>query len=171
VTLIVHPLPPVPVITLSGNALTSSSSTGNQWYLNGALIPGATDPTFSPAESGDYYVVVSDAVSGCASLPSNIISFLLTGIETSHYDGWVSVYPNPFHDKISVSYILQEAGPVKITLVDIYGKTVGTILDSELQSTGKHQAAFDTQNMPAGFYILKVRSPHYSISKKILCTD
>lgn len=171
VTLTVHPLPPSPVIILTGTYFTSSSSTGNQWYLNGALIPGATNPTFSPIVSGDYYAIVSDPITGCTSLPSNMITFLLTGMDPSGFDGWVSVYPNPFRDKILVSFILQEAGTVKITLFDIYGKVVGTILEAELQSTGKHQAEFDTQNLPAGFYIIKVRSPHYSISKKILCTD
>ena len=168
VSLTVHPLPPIPVITLTGGSLTSSSATGNQWYLNDALIPGATDPVYTPSTSGIYYVIVSDPVSDCPSLPSNNINFLMTGIDQSGMEGLVSVYPNPFREKITISYMLEEAGAVKISLFDAFGKEVRVILDPERQSAGKHQAEMTAEVLSNGVYIIKIQTPFYTISKKII---
>jgi hypothetical protein len=170
VSLTVYPLPPTPVITFTGGSLTSSSATGNQWYLNDALIPGATDPVYTPAVSGNYYVIVSDAVSGCPSLPSNSINFLMTGIDPSSMDGGGGVYPNPFREKMTISYILQEAGTVKISLFDTFGKEVRVIQDPERQSSGKHQVEMTAGNLVNGVYIVKIQTLSYTVSKKVLLT-
>jgi Peptidase family C25/CUB domain/Secretion system C-terminal sorting domain/Peptidase family C25, C terminal ig-like domain len=168
VSLTVHPLPSTPVITFTGGSLTSCSSTGNQWYLNDAMIPGATNPVYIPSTTGIYYVVVSDLVSGCPSLPSNSINFLMTGINPSGMEGLVSVYPNPFREKITISYILQEAGAVKISLFDAFGKEVRVIRDPDRQSAGKQQVEMTAENLNNGVYIIKIQTLSYSISKKII---
>jgi hypothetical protein len=76
-TVTVNPIPPTPTITPSGPTtfctggsvtLTSSSATGNQWYLNGNLIGGETNQTYVATASGNYTVVVTS--SGCSSAPS-----------------------------------------------------------------------------------------------------
>jgi hypothetical protein len=170
VSLTVHPLPPTPVITFTGSSFTSSSSTGNQWYLNSALIPGATDPVYTPTVSGLYYVIVSDLVSGCASLPSNNIYFLMTGIDLSNMDRWVSVYPNPFREKITITYEIPENGSVKISLFDTFGKELRIIQDNAKQSAGKHQAEMTAENLNNGVYIVKIQTQSYTVSKKILLT-
>lgn len=48
--------------------LTSSSPTGNQWYLNGSLIGGATAQQYNATASGSYIVTVT--AGGCTSAPS-----------------------------------------------------------------------------------------------------
>ncbi|MGE5715357.1 MAG: hypothetical protein ACM369_01805, partial [Acidobacteriota bacterium] len=48
--------------------LTSSSPTGNQWYVNGNAIGGATAQQYSATASGSYTVTVT--ASGCTSAPS-----------------------------------------------------------------------------------------------------
>jgi hypothetical protein len=76
-TVTVNPAPPTPTITPSGSqtlcasgnvTLTSSSATGNQWYLNGNPIGGATNQTYVATVAGSYTVVVT--TSGCSSAPS-----------------------------------------------------------------------------------------------------
>jgi hypothetical protein len=68
------PLPATPTITPSGPTtfcapgsvtLTSSSSSGNQWYLNGSPISGATGQTLLVTASGSYTNTVTG--SGCSS--------------------------------------------------------------------------------------------------------
>ena len=47
-TMTVNPIPATPTITSSGGMiLTSSSPTGNQWYLNGGIIAGATSQNYT----------------------------------------------------------------------------------------------------------------------------
>jgi PKD repeat protein len=66
----VNPLPVAPTIStsdpttfcLGGYAkLTSSAATGNQWYWNGALMTGETNPTLTVTAAGDYTVSFTDA--------------------------------------------------------------------------------------------------------------
>ena len=77
-TVTVNPVPATPTITPGGPTtfcaggsvtLTSSSASGNQWYLNGNPIGGATSNTYSATASGNYTVVVTTA--GCSSAPSS----------------------------------------------------------------------------------------------------
>jgi hypothetical protein len=73
----VNPIPPTPTITPGGPTtfctggsvtLTSSSASGNQWYLNGNAIGGATAQTYPATASGSYTVQVT--TSGCTSSAS-----------------------------------------------------------------------------------------------------
>ncbi len=52
--------------------LTSSSATGNQWYLNGVAIPGAINQTYTVTASGTYTVVYT--IGTCSSQVSNSIA-------------------------------------------------------------------------------------------------
>src|SRR5205823_10824826 len=82
----VNPIPPTPTITPNGpttfNAggsvtLTSSSASGNQWYLNSSPIGGATNQTYVATASGDYTVVVTtNGCSSAASAPTTVTVIL-----------------------------------------------------------------------------------------------
>jgi hypothetical protein len=73
----VNPIPPTPAINAGGPTtfcaggsvtLTSSSASGNQWYLSGNAINGATGNTYNATASGNYTVVVT--ANGCSSAAS-----------------------------------------------------------------------------------------------------
>jgi hypothetical protein len=77
-TVTVNPLPATPTITPGGPTtfcaggsvtLTSSSATGNQWYLNGSPIGGETNQTYNATASGSYTVKVTDG-NNCVSAAS-----------------------------------------------------------------------------------------------------
>jgi len=48
-------------LATNGDTLISSSATGNQWYLNGSIIPGATSQKYLATVSGNYNVVVKNS--------------------------------------------------------------------------------------------------------------
>jgi hypothetical protein len=73
----VNPIPATPTITPGGPTtfcaggsvtLTSSSTSGNQWFLNGSPIGGATNQTYSASVNANYTVAVT--TSGCTSAPA-----------------------------------------------------------------------------------------------------
>src|SRR4029077_10008942 len=75
----INPIPPAPTITPGGPTtfcaggsvtLSSDSASGNQWYLNGNPIGGATNTTYLATASGNYTVVVT--LAGCSSAASAI---------------------------------------------------------------------------------------------------
>ncbi len=167
-TLTVRPLPLTPTIIYNNGLLISSSSAGNQWYLNDAMIPDATDQVFTPTASGLYYVIVSDTISSCPSLPSNGIYFPTNGIHQFSMDRMVSVYPNPFMETISISYEIKEKGAVKISLFDEFGKELRVTLDNEKQTAGKHLIEMTAGNLSNGIYLMKIQTPTYTLVKRIL---
>jgi hypothetical protein len=76
-TVTVNPIPSTPVITPSGPTtfcngssvdLVSGTASGNQWYLDGNLIGGATSQTYNATLPGSYTVIVTQ--SGCSSSAS-----------------------------------------------------------------------------------------------------
>ena len=71
-TLTVNSLPPVPIISQNDAVLTSSSATGNQWYLNDTLIVGATGQTYICTQNGQYTVTVTNTA-GCSSTSAAVI--------------------------------------------------------------------------------------------------
>ena len=81
VTLTVNPLPATPTATPGGPTtfcaggsvtLTSSAASGNQWFLNGNPIGGATNTTFVASASGSYTVKTTDG-NGCTSAASSAV--------------------------------------------------------------------------------------------------
>jgi hypothetical protein len=74
VNVTVYPSPPVPTITQYDSLLISGSSTYNQWYFNGTLLPGDTGQNLVATQLGTYSVVVTDS-NGC----SNSDSYVYTG--------------------------------------------------------------------------------------------
>ena len=70
---------PRPHITSLGNALISSSLTGNQWNLNGMPIVGETGISITPVTGGNY-TVTSNYGLGCIAT-SEVYRVVFTGIE------------------------------------------------------------------------------------------
>ena len=71
----INPIPATPTISGTNNfctggstTLTSSSASGNQWFLNGNPIGGATNQTYVATAGGSYTVTVT--ASGCTSATS-----------------------------------------------------------------------------------------------------
>jgi hypothetical protein len=66
--------PPKPSIVRAENVLGSSAPLGNQWFLNGVAIPGATGQFLQATQPGSYTVQVTLDV-GCPSLLSEPFVF------------------------------------------------------------------------------------------------
>jgi hypothetical protein len=171
VALTIHALPLTPVITFMNNTLSSNASCGNQWYLNYAFIPGATSQYYTPLASGLYYVIVSDTLTGCSSLPSNSINFLFTGLDQHSDEETVNVYPNPFRNKFNISYETSESGNVRISLLDMFGKEVRIIQEDAKQTSGKHIVEMQAEDLKSGIYIVRIQTQSYSVLKKVLLTE
>jgi gliding motility-associated-like protein len=77
-----NPAPTAPVVTASPGTtvclgtpatLTSSYTTGNQWYYNTNSIVGATAVTYAASASGDYKVEYTDPLTGCKNFSTTTV--------------------------------------------------------------------------------------------------
>jgi len=149
-------LPPIPTISASGNTLTSSSATGNQWYLNGTIINGATNQSYTATQSGNYTVEVTN-VNNCSSISASF-NFTLTGIFDNYKPVEFSIYPNPNNGFIFLSF--ENISVTDIRVLNNLGEVVFI--------SNKKISSIDLSDKPKGVYFLLLTSKGQTISKKII---
>ncbi|WP_073280775.1 T9SS type A sorting domain-containing protein [Hymenobacter psychrotolerans] len=159
VTINARPAQPTvsPVYNGATTTLSSSSATGNQWYLNGVAIAGATSQTYvvnSAAQFGSYTVVVTNATTTCASLPS---APLLVNSSLKQLAGAsLSVYPNPTTDG---HVTVELSGYANATELNVYNAVGQLVLSTSAAGrTGVQKATLDMRQLPAGVYLLRART-------------
>lgn len=151
VSVTVHPLPPTPTITVSGTLLLSSATSGNQWYLNGALLQGENQQAKFANVSGNYYVVTTD-VNGCSS-QSATVTITLTNIDNLSSAKSVAVYPNPSTGFVSILFS-ENVKLLQLELFDIAGRKVSAHSSNDIKS-GQAQP-FIISEFPDGIYQLRI---------------
>ncbi len=155
-----------PSISIVGNILTSSAVVGNQWYLDGVIIPGATNQNDTAIANGNYTVVVTSA--GCTSAISNPTPYFSVGIANLVNDNSISIYPNPFSDNFYVSFYLAQATQLSIEVTDVLGRTIKTVDQKEFnQGTTNLEINFTNGELNNGMYFLKVTSASGTVNKKL----
>lgn len=115
---------PVVQIAANGNVLTASPSGAGYtfvWYLNGQSIPGATSATYSPAQNGNYSVLVTNSVS-CSGLSAET-AFVINGI-TSQAADFIVIYPNPNAGDMLYFEIPQSFNGGALKIIDVTGRVV-----------------------------------------------
>jgi len=75
-------------------------------------------------------------------------------------------YPNPFNSMTKVKFQIANSGKVKITVFDILGKEVATLVNEPLQP-GTYETTFDASNLSSGIYFYKLQTKNFSETKKM----
>jgi hypothetical protein len=150
ITVQVNAMPAKPVITQNGGELVSSIATGNQWYLNGTLIPNATGQVCKPTATGNYSVKVTNG--GCAGPESEKYNYLYTAIIDLSGDNFISLTPNPVIEKAYLKFTLNGINTLSVQVFNLQGQ-VGKSWNN--LSTG---ATLDLATLPGGIYFVRVMS-------------
>jgi hypothetical protein len=180
----VNPIPGTPTITPGGPTtlcaggsvtLTSSSASGNQWYLNGNPIGGATAQQYNAATPGDYTVTVTtsgatSATSAKTSVTANTAPTLTyTTQQSITFGGSLNVTPTAASDNGTVSYEVL-AGHVLATAPTVNPSGVVSITNA--QPAGMHsitvRATDDCGVTTDATFTLQVKSPANVSGTKIV---
>lgn len=70
----------------------------------------------------------------------------------------------------AVSFSLPARNAVSLTLHDLSGRTRATLLTGEL-AAGNHTARLDAASLPAGLYFVRLRTPEFSETRRVLLTE
>ncbi|MGD9897780.1 MAG: T9SS type A sorting domain-containing protein, partial [Calditrichaceae bacterium] len=76
-------------------------------------------------------------------------------------------YPNPFNPETTIEFGTAGRGHVEITVFDITGKLVATLLDNEV-TAGTHQVKWNASGFASGLYFYKVKTSDRMITKKLI---
>jgi photosystem II stability/assembly factor-like uncharacterized protein len=102
-----------PLAIDSMGVLISTADAGNQWFLNGSAITGATGKRYKPTKTGSYTVQTS--VNSCVSAMSNTVVFRSN-------DLGVIVFPNPTHELLNMDNT--QGRSLTYRILDMTGRTV-----------------------------------------------
>ncbi len=67
-------------------------------------------------------------------------------------------YPNPFNPQTNISFTLPSAERVTLTVHDLLGRTVATVLSSQTLGSGRHTFQFDARGLSSGMYVYRLQA-------------
>jgi len=76
-------------------------------------------------------------------------------------------YPNPFNPSTKISYSVANSSAVKLTVTDVLGKEVATLVSGR-QAPGTYTETWDATSQPAGVYFYKLVTNNIVKVKKML---
>jgi hypothetical protein len=156
IEIVVNPMPSIPSITLFSSNLVSSAVNGNQWYLDGELIEGATSQLYTPLVNGFYTVSVSlgNCTNGSEPFPYEGIITSISDVSSSFI-----VYPNPAKDYFTLQGLKSGA---EISIHSITGGQISKSISNENTIT------MSVSNLSKGVYILTVTQDQTVATKKLV---
>lgn len=153
-----------PVITQTGQTLSSSFTTGNQWYYYDKPIAGANAQTYTPTQSGDYKVGVTLGT-GCTVF-SDEYWFGVLALHPDKSEIGLAVFPVPATSLLNVAFNAKADASLTLSLVN----SAGQIIYSQQQAikAGNFSTLLDVSRQITGTYVLKITLGSKSYGRKIV---
>jgi hypothetical protein len=79
----------------------------------------------------------------------------------------LSSYPNPAAGSVTVEYTLPNDGRVTISLYDLSGRRVDTLVDTET-TTGRHEVCCDVSALPPGVYLAHLDTDAGDLTRRVV---
>jgi hypothetical protein len=79
--------------------------------------------------------------------------------------------PNPAGPCLGVAFTLPRSRPVALSLYDVSGRLVATLLDRSLRTAGTHEVSCDCSALPEGVYMVHLETDARVLTRRIVVTD
>lgn len=151
--------------TSSGTAASAPDSA--KWEANWTAPATATSATLNVIVNATNNNNNDDAGDLIYGKTLTLTKSSNTGIAESGI-AMLSIFPSPARSFVYVNYELKQSNNVMISLKDLQGKTVSTLLD-ETVSAGKQEHKFTFEsNISNGFYFVEIKTGAFVKTQKIL---
>ena len=147
--------PAAPTVTSDwGTSLSSSTSTGYQWFLDGSVLAGETSQDlFVTPPYGSYQVQIVDA-NGCTAWST---PFVLTLNLNENENDEIFAYPNPSNSLINISV---DAPIYDVNVIGMDG--------TQIRLTQINDGTYSLENVANGMYTMSVRTEKGIYFSKII---
>ncbi len=161
-TLIVNPLPLVNFsgldsIYCSMDAAVALTGVPDSGTFSGM---GVANNYFYPTTGVNTYVITysyTDSLGCSGSYSQSVIVEFCVGIDDNIYSDLIKVHPNPTTGKITLTNLPQNS-QVNISVFNIYGQKVATLVNNCSHPSTQATATFDARNLSSGIYYCTIRS-------------
>ncbi len=143
-------------------------TTSYLWYAPSARYPVIGFTLREMKTNGGEPVVTTTATINQQMTKTGIA---ITGMESPADEQFtVSLFPNPFIDKLTYNYFLRKQMPVTIELVDMTGKTLIVLAKEKIQSEGLHTGELDAAkyDLKMGIYYLRFKFGDKEMVSKVV---
>jgi hypothetical protein len=165
---------------LSVTAIVAGSANAYKWYRDGEEIAGAEGGTFSItsaqlSDAGSYHCeITSSLVPGLTLYRRPVVVTVEEAVYIADHESGIpdefvlyQNYPNPFNPVTEIRYGLPVDCHVEITVHDILGKKLATLV-SENQRTGYHSTEFNGSQLSSGVYFYRITVDRFSQVHKMI---
>ena len=157
------PLPEKPTITRNGNILVSSFAESYQWYGNDEKIEGAVEREYRVLMVGEYSVEIADE-NTCKSI-SDPVDVLVSVDDNKEISDIFEIHPNPNNGNFYIESNIEVFGTVNFLINNILGTPV---LKESFSSFGHINKNINLQKIPAGIYLLIIKTEFKTFRRKIV---
>jgi PKD repeat protein len=156
--------PDVPIIQFSNGVFISSVITGTfEWFRNDLLISGVTGSTYTPTETGNYVLTVTQ--NGCTST-SVVYKLQTLGIETSDLGHKLLVFPNPASDLVTIQFVNHTSnGDATVSFFDLSGRVLFSKRSYGIKSN--ESILLNVGEIPTGIYMIEVEQQNLFMRERI----
>ena len=141
---------------------------GVTWSANESLSEPFNPKVGYPNQEkmGDYFEMISNnegahlawanTMNGEQDVYYTFITPWFVGVDNNQKNEFSFInYPNPVINSTTLKYELTETAIVSITILDILGNTIETILN-EVQESGTHNITYDASRLKSGIYLCQL---------------
>lgn len=166
------------VITAGDNTVTyNTSGETNGIHLSSTDLESGTFNWTAPAEGVGYVTLYVAGHQGNRTGPNSTLEIVSTESSTgiSDDDGLhagprllsLGNYPNPFNARTVIRYELPAASVVTVTIYDILGHEVETLVHAA-QPAGYHQVTWDATGRSSGVFFFRIRAGDFGTVGRML---
>jgi len=121
--------------------------------------------------SGQIYYVRAYAINCTGIGYGSVLSFMTleTAVNNSIPTEYALLqnYPNPFNPRTAISYQLSEDSDVYLSIFDINGRKVATLINESMQ-VGYHSVNWDASHVSSGIYFYRLQAGDFIDTKKMV---
>lgn len=161
----------------SGKLLTSSVISEDGGTASQALQQMAAAINDGDPSNDETAKDIGDAINNAQVVPAGMIDLGLTTIAYSRPVGrtvartiLLGANPNPFRSGTTIRFSLKEAGKARVSVYDITGRLVRSVLDGWTEA-GAHEATWDGtdgvgKRVASGIYYVRMTAGKYAATKR-----
>jgi hypothetical protein len=79
----------------------------------------------------------------------------------------LSVHPNPFNPTTTISYAVDQPGPVSLRIYDVTGRLVDVVMEDRFHQPQRYAISYHAQ-IPSGVYFLRMETPSGALTRKMV---
>lgn len=135
-------------------------------FGDGAIGSGATaSHVYTANGTFDVVLLVESTPTGESATMTKQVTVTGIGIQTIAFVNGINVYPNPATEFVNVSFELNNAQDVQISLVSIDGKVVNA---TSFANVSNVNTSLNTSNLSKGMYILNVTTNEGKFTRNLI---